>query len=326
MENREIGRLEKVELTAIWDDEPTFTRWLSKHLHYLQPVVNVELQLIQPEHQMHRAGRVDILAQDVKSDTAVVIENQFGEADNDHFARLAGYAASREARFLIWISPEFSKWHLDIMLWLNAAGIEIFGIQVSAYRIGNAYAPLFELVAGPEDSASVADTRAAGGPNIYSRFYRPLVRSLREEGIRAMSARNHGFVARYRRYRSKALLEDAGITYYSQLQWGEKNCRVGLIFSGEDSSKICDVMYESRNELDGHLDGLNIQWQRSEYESYIWTDTAGIPDEEDETLEARRLWMKDTLLKLRNTFEPKLEDIIANFPPSDIRLQEDQGS
>ena len=311
MENREIGPLERVELTAIWKDEPTFTQWLAEHLVYLQPAVNVDLKLVQPEHQQHRAGRVDILAQDVKSGRTVVIENQFNGADNDHFARTVGYAASREARFLIWIAPEFSKWHLDIMLWLNAAGIEIFGIKISAYRIGNAYAPLFELVAGPDDSANLTESTAPDGPNIYSRFYRPLVKNLREEGIRAMSGRDHGFVGRYRRYRSGTLLEDAGITYYSTLGRGDEQCKVGLLLHGGEHSFPYSALFDHRSKLEDSMGCIEIAWSEGEMEDSISVSSAGIPDEEEATLENTREWMKLTLLCLRDNCEPMLQEIIT---------------
>ncbi len=324
MATRELGTLESVNLTDIWSNEPNFTQWLARNLDYLEAAVNMKLLVKQPEHRLSGAGQVDILAKEVNSGYHVVIENQFTDSDNDHFARLIGYAASRDAKFLIWIAPHFWKWHLDMLNWLNNDGVAIFAVKVSACRIGEAYAPLFEKVVGPDDQVNLADTTTDSGPNIFARFYRPLTAELRREGILAISGRQGGFTGRYRRFRSKALLEDAGITYYSQLQWGERNCRVGLLFSGEDCSKIYDVLYDRRNELDSQLDYINVQWQRSDLESYICAETSGIPDQKDETLEAIRKWMKETLLRLRSTFEPELEKIIVNSLQSSTDLLEEQ--
>ena len=317
MATRNLGTLEKVQVREIWPHEAhNFTRWLSDNLGGLKRAVSMELELLQQEHWMSGAGYVDVLAKEVKSGRKVVIENQLEPSDDDHFARLIGYAASRDAEILIWIAPEFYEWHRKMLSWLNEAGVEIFGIKVSVYRIRDVYAPYFEVVVGPDDSANHADAGTTRTPNIYGRFYRPLTAELRNEGLFAIGGRQGGWTGRYRRYRSRPDLEDAGISYYSVLGQGRARCSVGLRFNTTDSSAVYDDLFVRRNELEASMGDIQIDWTKGDNESYVWAEEAPLDNEEENTLEATRKWMKDTLVQLRDTFEPKLEEIRSGFAES----------
>ena len=72
------------------------------NLYLLGQLLELKLELLQVEAELPDAGRVDILAQDMTSGTTIVIENQLEYSDDDHFARLMGYAASHDAGILIW--------------------------------------------------------------------------------------------------------------------------------------------------------------------------------------------------------------------------------
>ena len=178
MATRDLGTLEQVPVREIWPhEENNFTPWLADNLYLIGDLLELNLELLQVEAELPDAGRVDILARDVASGATVVIENQLEYSDDDHFARLMGYAASREAGILIWVTTGFWDWHSRILDWLNASyAIEVYGVEVSTWRIGGAVAHYFELVAGASVSEAPAvsdqsDEEPATGHRAYGRYY-----------------------------------------------------------------------------------------------------------------------------------------------------------
>ena len=162
----ELGKLESVRPRAIWPhEERDFTPWLAQNLHLLNESLDLDLELIDTESHLTGAGRVDILAKDNDRDALVIIENQLDSSDDDHFARLIGYAASREARILIWVTGGFYEWHRRMLDWLNAAdGIDAYGVEVSAWRIGAALAPNCAASPGPASVPNAKPTRRLAPP------------------------------------------------------------------------------------------------------------------------------------------------------------------
>ena len=105
---------------GVWPNETIhFTPWLAKNLSELAAELGVELQLTQAEAYGY-GGYTDILAE-VAGGGKVVIENQLELSDNDHFARLVGYAADHDAKILIWVAPQFDEYHQRLLGWLDQA-------------------------------------------------------------------------------------------------------------------------------------------------------------------------------------------------------------
>ena len=108
MDTRNLRPLESVPVREIWPlEERDFTPWLAENLQLLGEVLDMRLELVQKEQPQRDAGQVDILAREVETGRAVVIENQLEWSDDDHFARLIGYAASRDADFAVWVATGF---------------------------------------------------------------------------------------------------------------------------------------------------------------------------------------------------------------------------
>ena len=164
MGSPDLGTLELVDVRKIWHhEERDFTPWLADNLLRLSAVLDMNLELVATEDRKPEAGRADIMAKDTGSGANVVIKNQLDWSDDSHLARLLGYAASRDAQVVIWISTGFWKWHLDILDWLGKAGVEIYGIELSAWRIGDVVAPHFELMAGSGGRLERAEEGPATG-------------------------------------------------------------------------------------------------------------------------------------------------------------------
>ena len=317
MTTRNLGALERVDdVRQIWPhEERNFTVWLAENLSALEPALKFQLELVRRE-DASGPGRVDILAREVKSGRLVVIENQLEWSDDGHFARLMGYTASRGAGILVWITTGFYQWHRDILDWLNKAGVEVFGLEVRAYRIGEIYGYHFEKVVGPDDEGNFAEIGPARGANIFGRFYPELTGKLRAEGIPAMGGRQSGWTGRYRSFRSG--FEHIGAAYTLRLGRGGEPCEASLVISGVSRQAIYEGMAAYREELESEIGGGNLHWENSEatWASWIWVETGGLADEEESSLKEKRAWMFKNLVALRNAVQPRLEKVVEGLGSS----------
>lgn len=318
MITRNWGVLERVDVRQIWPhEEQNFTVWLSENLQELERASKLQLELIRREDSSG-LGRVDILAREVKSGRLVVIENQLQEADSGHFERLMGYIASRdtdssEPGILVWVTTGFAPWYRNILEWLNKAGVNAFGLEVRAYRIREIYGYEFVKVVGPDDESNSADIGPARGSSIFGRFYRPLTDQLRGEGIWAMGGRQGGFTGRYRSFRSG--FESLGAAYFLCLGRNEERCSAALFIAGDHRQAIYEGLVQHQEELGGEITGNSLRWENSEstWGSWIWVETDGLSNEDDNSLEEKRTWMFDNLVALRNAVQPRLRQVVDSL-------------
>jgi hypothetical protein len=159
-----LGRLERVELRQVWQDESgDFTPWLAKpdNLKLLGDAVGMDLEF---EAQEKSVGpfKADILCKDTASEKWVLIENQLEQTDHKHLGQLLTYAAGLKAVTIVWIAKGFTEEHRAALDWLNEITNErfdFFGLEVELWRIGeSAIATKFNVVCQPNDwSKTVAE-------------------------------------------------------------------------------------------------------------------------------------------------------------------------
>lgn len=100
-----IGKMEKIPLDDIWEEEVEFTRWLKDHIDVLNDALNSQenrafnLSNVETEKP---AGVffADMVAEDDWGNK-VIIENQFGKSDHDHLGKLITYLTTIEAKTAI---------------------------------------------------------------------------------------------------------------------------------------------------------------------------------------------------------------------------------
>lgn len=205
--------LEPLGVNSIWPKEDRdFTPWLAANLDRLDEATGLRLEPIKVEKRLGEAGRLDILARQEETKAPVAIENQLGRSDNDHFARLLGYAAASEADTVIWVANSFSDLHLKVIDWLNRDdAIQIHAVRVQGWKIGAAQGFSLEQVAGPGPGGRVSPGPATWNwTTACAAFYRPLAQRLRSEAGISMIGRG-GFRGRYRTYH--AGFKDLNATY-----------------------------------------------------------------------------------------------------------------
>ena len=153
MSRPKLGNIEQVAVRSIWRYEADhFTPWLARNIHLLDDPLN--MKLVDPQKEKYTGHFwLDILATDAKTGDKVAIENQLEPSDSSHLGQILTYAAHYDVRTLVWVSPRFHDVHYTAIDWLNrwlGDGIRVFGVEVSAIRIGDsAPAVEFRAVAFP---------------------------------------------------------------------------------------------------------------------------------------------------------------------------------
>ncbi len=155
--NVPLGRLERVDLRAVWVNEAgDFTPWLAQeeNVELLGQTLGLDLEV---EAQEKTVGpfRADVLCKDTATGAWVLIENQLERTDHSHLGQLLTYAAGLEAVTIVWVARAFTEEHRATLDWLNEITDErfnFFGLEVEVWRIGNSTpAPKFNIVSKPND-------------------------------------------------------------------------------------------------------------------------------------------------------------------------------
>lgn len=152
-----LAKLKQVDLRELWPEEDKdFTPWLSSKdgLAVLNETLGMELELENTEVYVGNY-RADIVAKDTITDSYVVIENQLSQTDHDHIGKLLTYAASFDAKTVVWVAQYFREEHRQAIDWLNnitSKDIDFFGIEIELLQIGDSpYAPNLKIVSKPNE-------------------------------------------------------------------------------------------------------------------------------------------------------------------------------
>lgn len=151
----DIHEIEEVDLKSVFSWEArTFTPWLSRpeNLARLARSLGIE---IEPEAIEANSGtfRTDILARNLADGTIVVIENQFGRSDHDHFGKAMTCLAAHGAKTVVWIAEAFVDEHRAALTWLNdntPEDVSFYGVVPRLMRIAGSPPGLrIEVVIAP---------------------------------------------------------------------------------------------------------------------------------------------------------------------------------
>jgi len=157
--NKQLGKLEKIDLRTYWKDEAKdFTPWLSKeeNLSVLSDEIGVEIKLLQVEANVGRYI-VDILAEEEAGGRKIIIENQLEPTNHNHLGQLITYASGHDASIIIWIFDSIREEHRQAIDWLNEhtdEEISFFAVKMELWRIDQSSpAPKFQIIASPNEWA-----------------------------------------------------------------------------------------------------------------------------------------------------------------------------
>ena len=312
MTQREIGRIEEVNIREVWRHEANeFTPWLADNLELLGEELGLDLVLDRTEAAVGRYA-LDILAKDANRDAVVAIENQIEGTDHSHLGQLLTYAAGTKARIVIWIATEFRDEHRAALDWLNEGtgeSLDFFGVEVRAVRIRNSVpAPLFRLAAAP----NMWSKEVKGAPSDlterqqrYLRFWRPLLEELKySRGWRIKTENTVSY------YNAGSGLGTGFGRFGRTMRFTEQG-EAKVELSIQDSSKAWNeaafnLLKASRDDIEGDLGQLI--WERLDHAkgSRVAVSRKASIDDSDAELVKTRAWMIENLIRFRTKFRPYL--------------------
>ena len=120
-----LSRKEYLKLNQVFGKETQFSEWLAHDgIDYLKEALGVELVSEGTEVKPNNKFSVDILLsvenQDSKKEMEkIVVENQYGMTDHNHFSKLITYAVTNEAKYAVWIAEEIHPEHKKAIEFLN---------------------------------------------------------------------------------------------------------------------------------------------------------------------------------------------------------------
>ena len=311
----EIHMLEPVKsLREVWPNEArNFTPWLAKNITRLGATLNLNLKDVETEKTLSGAGRVDIYAQEEETNAPIVIENQLGWSDDGHCLRLLGYAASAEASILVWVAGGFTSYHRSILKWLNETGkVDVYAVAVRAYHAGETLGLSFETVVEPDPltEEKVRPTKRTLS-TICAEFYRPVVKQLRQKGMRTMGI--HSWAGRYRSFQSGL----NGSLYGSRVVDGVAQVFLRLGGGGGHPEERFNALKQKQTEIDCEIEGTvswleegELSWvDRGAYHILLENKGSFRLTDPKEGWEPMRQWVSDSLFKLWDVLEPRLEKL-----------------
>ena len=322
MTDTQLGRIEEVDLREVWPHEANdFTPWLAEHLDLLGEALHLDLILVEAE------GEVGSFAVDVVADAGsglVVIENQLEQTDHSHLGQLLTYAAGRDARILIWITPQFRDEHRAALDWLNhwtPEEIEIYGVQVRAIRIGDSLpAPEFRPVSFPNiwsrqsGSQSARRSRSSTGEKPNSQrlqdFFQPVVKALQEQGL---TNRDRAYAYYAQRFPTAANIDNAEYMVSLRSRAGGLASVYFYLASKEDretDNLVFEALKSDGESIEREL-GEKLHWEARQRWSAVRLLRSGSLDGTPEEHAEIQAWMIEMLPKLKAVLEPRLLEIVA---------------
>ena len=312
----DLATIQMVELRDVWPNEATegkgFTPWLAENIGRLGDALGMRLEVEAREAPVGSFS-LDILARD-QDNRPVVIENQLEGTDNPHLGQLLTYAAGFDANVVVWVAKNFRDEHRDALDFLNrrtGEDTEFFGVEVELWQIDDSRrAPYFKPVVTPSEwrkqtirPAGSASRR--GGKKRYQAFFQELVDVLRRDGSFAEEPSITG--------RSWCVVSShaEGIDYTASFQPSRKEAWVELMHRVARRS-VFDQLRENSTAVESEL-GESLRWleKHGGGGSCIAAYRPGAIGDDEETLAEIRAWMVERLLKFKQVFGPRLDELVV---------------
>ena len=164
----DLGQISKMPVRNIWaHEEQEFTPWLAQeeNIRQLADAIGLELQVEGVEVPVG-PYTADILAKDASGDF-VVIENQFGKTNHDHLGKMLTYAATLDAKAVVWVAERFTDEHRKAIEWLNEHSSEIglYAVELELWQIDKSKPALrLNVLSQPTEISRQASVVKTAGP------------------------------------------------------------------------------------------------------------------------------------------------------------------
>jgi hypothetical protein len=311
----DFGNMKAVDIRDVWRMEARdFTPWLAENIGKLAEAIGMELEVEQREAPVGDFS-LDLLAKDLGSGRHVVIENQFGATNHDHFGKILTYAAGVDASTVVWVTETVREEHRQALEWLNRQTEDktrFFAVEVAVVKIDDSRpAVVFKAVVSPNawqrDTKLAADRRTSPRAESYRRYFQLLLDELREKhrfsGAKAAQPQNwYSFASGV-----------SGISYSTSFT-RDGRVRVEVYIDrgdGEENEAIFNGFLNDKNEIERAF-GDALAWERLDDRRAcrvaVYRD-GSIEDAESELSEIRA-WVVERLLRLRRVFGRRLQRLV----------------
>jgi hypothetical protein len=313
----DFGTLKYLDLRSIWPKEAAdFTPWLAENLTALGEVLGMDLELQSSEAPVGGFS-LDLLARDLGRDHLVVIENQLEVTNHDHLGKLLTYAAGYDAGAVVWIAKELREEHRQALDWLNQhtdSAVAFYGVVVEVLQIDSSRPTFnFRLVAFPNEWRKGNIGLPEAGPKseraeAYQTFFQSLIDELREKhhftGAKLAQPANWYSFSSGR----------AGIHYNFVFRAGGKVRADVTIGRGDKTlnKEWFKALEQEKNQIEQAF-GETLSWERldDQRDSRIAIYRPGSIEDDSQTLEEIKAWAVTQLLRLKNTFGPRLSKLVG---------------
>ena len=312
--------MESVDVHRKWKHEAWhFTPWLADNLCMLSDALGVKLELVQMEAPVGPFF-CDILAREVDSGVPVAIENQLELADHSHLGQLLTYAAGQDARIAVWVAPEFLYEHAEALYRLNKwthDGLRFYGVKVMVLNTGNALEPRLCPVVTPDDwNKDMTLLQGAVDPSKqrFRVFFQPLIAKLCGAGFADRATQN--FNSNDRLFPST---RNPGIGYAASFE--DNFAWVTLQIRTENkvlTKLVFDWLMRDKGTIEASIaDDPDQEWRWYKHPKYDFSSINirrnGSIDDPPENLEETRAWMLDLLPRLKEVFDPRVQNILKEL-------------
>lgn len=325
MDDRDLGRLERVDLRDIWKDEARdFTPWLARpeNLELLADTLRLELDTDTVETEKDVGSfRADILCQETGSDDQVLIENQLGPTDHAHLGQLLTYAAGLSAVTVVWIAERFVEEHraaLDRLNQITHKKFRFFGVEIKLWRIGKSLpAPMFNIVSKPNDWSREVERKAGRAPLTEKQKEQKEKQKEYWTEFHKVLNRVGGPVSGDRKSQPESFMD-----YYSvgpklcvrAMMAPSKNC-ITTRLAGTNAKVFFSRLEPQRAEIEQEA-GFPLEWE--DYRIVHRLDNVDPLDEEG--WPRQHEWLAHSLNAMHRVFSPRIQDL----DPGDLLDDEDE--
>jgi hypothetical protein len=316
----DLGRVERLDPRLVWGHEARhFTPWLAEHIGELAAAIGgLDLQLEATEQAVGDFA-ADLFGTDLTTGAAFVVENQLAETDHGHLGQIVTYAAGLDTRVMVWVAPRIRDEHRQAIDWLNEISREeysFFAVRVELLRIGDAVAPDFVVVAGPNawqkrvrGRRDGVSGQAGARGEVYREIWSTVIERLRTIDARIPPASPQPL--NWLRLRGG----DVFMTFSNQ------GPRVEMYLDADDANDIYERLHTRRNEVEAVLGELSWESLPGRRACRIARYTTGAWDAIGAERERIVEWLVTEALRFRKDFQPIVDDARRHHPsakpPSD---------
>ena len=306
--------IEQLEVRNMWKHEADdFTPWLAKNLDLLGRQLGMKLELVQGELPVGPFS-LDIMAREADEGVIVAIENQLEWTDSGHLGQLLTYAAGCGAHAAIWVAPEFRYEHAEALHRLNewtSERIRFYGVKVEVVKRagGSGPEPRFRKVVYPggwnKDITQPPGETESPDARKHHEFFQPLIGELTRTGFADKALQYYGHTGRFF---PSWFDKDTGyaVSFWKNGAWVSLHVRTWD--SIELNNRIFDELQTAKSEIEESLDAEWV-WHRFQPNSFF-TISVRKDGSIDDPPEKTRAWMLDLLPKLKEVFDPRVEEIL----------------